>query len=161
MIVRPLERRDVPACLEIYNYYIENTSYSFEEEPLSEEAFAERLARICRDYACVVAEEDRRVVGYAYLDRYAERSAYRYTADLSIYVRHDLLSRGVGTALLKAAEAAARRLGLRQMVSIVTSENENSRRFHLRHGFTCAGELREVGYKFGRWHGTVFLQKTI
>ena len=100
--IRPIEDRDIAACLAIYNYYIEHTTITFEEEPLSLAAFSERVRRICADYPYLIAEESGEVVGYAYLDAYNERSAYRYTADLSIYLARDSLGRGAGASLLAA-----------------------------------------------------------
>lgn len=84
MIIRNIKKEDIRRCVEIYNYYIINSTATFEEQPLTEAQFAERVKRISADYPYLVAEEDGKVVGYAYLDKYNERSAYRFTADLSI-----------------------------------------------------------------------------
>ena len=58
LTIRPIEARDIPACLTIYNYYIENTTITFEEEPLTPEAFSARVSRIQEHYPYLVAEED-------------------------------------------------------------------------------------------------------
>ena len=76
--------------------------------------------------APVVAEEDGAVVGYAYLDAYNERSAYRYTADLSIYLAHSCMGRGVGSQLLTAIEHEGEKMGLHSIVAIITEENARS-----------------------------------
>ena len=55
MIVRKLTENDIGRCLEIYNYYIEETTGSFEEEPLAYDAFAARVGRISASYPFVVA----------------------------------------------------------------------------------------------------------
>lgn len=159
--IRPIEDRDIAACLAIYNYYIEHTTITFEEEPLSMAAFSARVRRIRGDYPYLVAEEDGTVVGYAYLDAYNERSAYRYTADLSIYLAHDCLSRGVGSALLTAIERLAEQRGLRNIVSIITEENARSLAFHERHGYREVGRLYKSGLKFGRWLDVAFYQKIL
>ena len=154
--IRPIEDRDIAACLAIYNYYIEHTTITFEEEPLSLAAFSERVRRICAGYPYLVAEESGEVVGYAYLDAYNERSAYRYTADLSI-----CLGRGAGASLLAAVERLAEQQGLRNLVAIVTEENEHSLSFHVRHGYREVGRLYKSGFKFGRWLDAAFLQKVL
>lgn len=159
--IRPIEDRDIAACLAIYNYYIEHTTITFEEEPLSMAAFSARVRRIRGGYPYLVAEEDGTVVGYAYLDAYNERSAYRYTADLSIYLAHDCLSRGVGSALLTAIERLAEQQGLRNIVSIITEENVRSLAFHERHGYREVGRLYKSGLKFGRWLDVAFYQKIL
>lgn len=159
--IRPIEDRDIAACLAIYNYYIEHTTITFEEEPLSLAAFSERVRRICAGHPYLVAEEDGVVIGYAYLDAYHERSAYRYTADLSIYLAHDCLGRGAGASLLAAVERLAEQQGLRNLVAIVTEENEHSLSFHVRHGYREVGRLYKSGIKFGRWLDAAFLQKVL
>ena len=73
MEIRTIGDGDIARCAEIYNYYIENTTVTFEEAPLSAEEFGERVARIKKEYPYFVAELDGVVVGYAYLDKYNER----------------------------------------------------------------------------------------
>ena len=145
LTIRPLEEKDISACLDIYNWYIENTTVTFEEIPLSETEFSARVRRILAFYPYFVAELDGKVIGYAYLDCFNPRSAYRYTADLSVYVDRNALASGVGTALLKEIEQSAKEQGIRQIVSLVTSANEESRRFHERRGFRHVGQRTWVG----------------
>ena len=152
---------DIAACLEIYNYYIKNSTATFEEEPLSLDVFSRRIEKITRKYPFFVAENDGQVIGFAYLAEFNDRSAYRFTADLSVYLSHDEISRGVGSALLAAVEKAGKEIGIKQIISIITSENEKSLRFHEKHGFVKRGELVDVGYKFGRPLGVYYYQKTL
>lgn len=159
--IRPLEQGDIPACVEIYNYYIENTTITFEEAPLRAEDFSARARNIQKTYPYLVAEKDGAVVGYAYLDAYNERSAYRYTADLSIYLAHDRLGQGAGSALLEKIEARGREMGLHSIVAIITEENARSLAFHGRHGYREVGRLYKSGYKFDRWLDVAFCQKML
>lgn len=161
LVIRPIEERDIPVCLAIYNYYIEHTTVTFEEEPLSLSAFSGRVRRICESYPYLVAERNGVCIGYAYLDAYNERSAYRYTADLSIYLAHDCLSRGAGSALLADIERRAAQQGLRNIVSIITEENARSLAFHEKHGYREVGRLYKSGLKFGRWLDVAFYQKAL
>ena len=108
-----------------------------------------------------MAELDGVVVGYAYLDKYNERSAYRYTADLSVYLDKNCVAKGTGSLLYERIERAAGDMGIRNIVSLVTEENEHSKEFHTRHGFDTVGTLSKVGVKFGRWLDVVLFQKKI
>ena len=108
-----------------------------------------------------MAELDGVVVGYAYLDKYNERSAYRYTADLSVYLDKNCVAKGTGSLLYERVERAAGDMGIRNIVSLVTEENEHSKAFHTRHGFDTVGTLSKVGVKFGRWLDVVLFQKKI
>ncbi len=161
MEIRPMEPRDLAACTALYNEYIENTTITFEERPLSTAEFSARAEAIAAVYPYLVAEEDGRILGYAYLDRYSERTAYRFTADVSIYLKDGLQGRGVGPRLMAELERLGRAQEMHSLVSIITGENTRSMRFHERNGFVRTGELREAGYKFGRWLDVVFYQKTL
>lgn len=161
LTIRPITERDVPQCADIYNYYIENTTITFEEAPLTAEAFSARVRRITQRYPYLVAEEDGQIAGYAYLDLYNDRSAYRYTADLSIYLRHGCGARGLGSALLAEIERLAAEAGFRNIISIITEENAPSLAFHEKHGYRPAGRLYKVGLKFGRWLDVAFYQKAL
>lgn len=109
MRIRKIGKADIAQCLAIYNYYIKNTCHTFEEEPLGAAQFAERAERIARVYPYYVAAEGDKVLGYGYLDPFNERSAYRITADVSLYVDKEFLCRGIGGELLAALEREARR----------------------------------------------------
>ena len=151
--ITTLEKQDIEPCLEIYNYYIENSTATFEEERLTLEQFGERVKGISDKYPFVVAKEEGKVVGYAYLDV--------YTADFSIYIEHGFTSRGLGVALLSEIETRARQAGIKNLISIVTEENEPSEKFHLKNGFEKIGTLTDVGVKFGKSLGVTYFQKKL
>lgn len=159
--IRKIEKRDIAKCLEIYNYYVVNTNISFEEEALSLEKFETRVENITKSYPYIVACEGERVVGYAYLDRFHERSAYRYTADLSIYVDKNFSGCGIGGKLLCEIERLGRESGIINIISLIVADNAPSIAFHKKHGFFECGTMESVGLKFGKWHSIKYFQKRI
>jgi phosphinothricin acetyltransferase len=132
-----------------------------EEEPLKMTAFSTRVKKITKKYPWLVYVENGQVLGYAYLDVFNPRSAYRYTCDLSIYVDHLSQNKGIGQILLDAIEKEASKAGLRSIISIVTSTNANSLSFHLKNGFKNAGYLENVAFKFSQWLGVYYLKKDL
>lgn len=155
LMIRRALPSDAAACAGIYNYYIENTTYTFELEPMSEEAFAARIEEVSRFYPFFVWEDEEtgRVLGYVYLSAFSPRGAYRFTCDESIYIDHIARGQGIGHALMEAAKEAAEKQGFHTMLAVITSENSPSRRFHEREGFFPDAELCRVAYKMGRWLG--------
>ncbi len=150
------------ACLDIYNYYIENTCYILEEKKLSLSDFTKRVHRIHSHYPFLVYLDDSNyVLGYAYLYVFHERSAYRKTADLSIYVDKDHLHDHIGVILLEEIEKKAKEYSTTNIISIVTSENENSLHFHQKHGFILEGNIHDVAYKLGKSISVYYLRKPI
>lgn len=144
----------------MYNYYIKNTRITLEEEPVTPEEFAARIRRISESYPYLVARTDAgTVLGFAYLDVFNARSAYRCTADLSIYVNAALRRGGVGQRLYTELERIARARGIENIVSIITAENEGSLRFHRKNGFAEIGTMKAVAFKFGSHCDVSFLMK--
>ncbi len=163
MIVRDATPADAPALAAIYGYDALHGTGTFEEAAPSAEDMAARL-RAVRDKGLpwVVVEEDGRVLGYAYAGPYRTRSAYRYTAEDSVYVAPEARGRGVGRLALEAVIAACEALGLRQMVAVIgDSRNAGSVALHRALGFEPCGALPAVGWKHGRWLDVVMMQKDL
>ena len=156
----PIAPEDIAACTEIYNYYIENTCITLEEQPVTPEEFGARAARITRDYPYIVARDGAgKTIGYAYLDVFNSRSAYRCTADLSIYVDRACRCGGVGQKLFAEIERLGRAQGIENIISIITSDNAGSLCFHRKNGFTEVGVMHAVAFKFGKYLDVNFFQK--
>ncbi len=110
----------------------------------------------------LVAVLDGDIVGYAYATVYRGRSGYRFTAEDSIYVHHEHTRSGIGSALLGELISACEAAGCRQMVAVIGDpDNPASVELHQRFGFEPAGELRSVGFKFGRWIDTIRMQRAL
>ena len=162
MPIRDIMPAEYQACLDIYNYYILNTTITLETEALSLETFAKRIEGIRAQYPFLVYEDEAgELRAYAYLSQFHPRAGYRYTCDLSIYVRDGQLAQGIGTALFTEIFARAKALGLKDMISLITEENERSLRWHSKHGFKTVGLMEGVAEKFGRRFGVYYLQKRI
>ena len=156
----PIAPEDIAACTELYNYYIENTCITLEEEPVTPEEFGARAARITKDYPYIVARDGAgKPIGFAYLDVFNPRSAYRCTADLSIYVDRACRGSGVGQKLYAEIERLGRKRGIENLISIITSDNEVSLRFHRKNGFAEIGVMPAVAFKFGKYLDVSFFQK--
>lgn len=162
--IRPSAEGDVGAIAAIYGHWVVHGTGSFETEPPGEEDMRRRRADIlARGLPYLVAEgEDGTILGYAYASAYRPRAAYRHTVENSVYVRHDIVGRGVGRLLLAELIAQCEALGARQMVAVVgDSANLASVRLHEALGFRLVGTLRSVGRKHGRWLDTVLLQRPL
>ena len=162
-MIRPIRMDDIPACVTLYNRYITETTVTFEFDALTEAQFEARVRRITENYPYLVYEDDETgaVLGYAYLDCYSERKAYRFTCDLSIYLAMDARGRGIGRVLYDAIEAEAYRRGFYTVVAIVTSENTASMAFHEAMGFEKMADFAHLGHKFGRWLGVRYYRKNL
>lgn len=160
MNIRKIEQKDIRSVLNIYNWYIENTTFTFETEGLNFAQFRERIKEITTQYPWLVIEENSFLIGYGYLAPFNTRSAYKWTADLSLYLHPDYRNRGYGSLLYKEIEKAAIEQGIVNLVSIVTEQNTASQSFHKKHGFTECGFLNNIGFK-QQWLGIYHYLKQI
>ena len=163
MDIRHATPADLPDIQAIYAHHVLHGAGTFEEVPPSLDEMRTRFQVITgRGWSFLVAADDTGVIGYAYFSQMRERSAYRYTAENSIYVREDVRGQGVGKALVARLLADAEAAGFRQMVAVIgDSENVSSIGVHSSLGFYRAGLLRASGLKFGRWVDTVFMQRAL
>ncbi|MFA6508131.1 MAG: arsinothricin resistance N-acetyltransferase ArsN1 family B [Treponemataceae bacterium] len=150
-MIRDAVASDADAILAIYNHYVANTTITFEEEPVSAEEMRSRIDKNGTTYAWLVWEESGRILGYAYAGKWRERSAYRFSAETSVYVDKDSSRRGIGRALYAALLPRLRAKGVHTVLGGITLPNEASVALHESMGFAPVARLPEVGYKFGRW----------
>ncbi|HEX5379051.1 MAG TPA: GNAT family N-acetyltransferase [Phenylobacterium sp.] len=163
MIVRRSTEADADALAAIYGHHVLHGLGSFEEVPPSPADMLQRRAAILTlGLPHLVAEEGGRVQGFAYAGAFRPRAAYRYTVEDSVYVAPDAIGRGVGRAVLVEVLKACEALGVRQVMAVIgDSGNAGSIGLHSALGFEHAGVCRSVGFKFGRWVDTVWMQKPL
>ncbi|MDR0387117.1 MAG: GNAT family N-acetyltransferase [Treponema sp.] len=149
-MIRPVAPEDAAAVCGIYNYYIENTAVTFEEEPVSVSVMESRINGVTAKYPWLIYEEAGEVLGYAYIHAWHERPAYRFTAEDSIYIKHGKTGRGAGKALLARLLEEARKQDVHVLMAVIAVPNEASTGLHEKFGFRQVGCFPGVGYKFGR-----------
>jgi phosphinothricin acetyltransferase len=163
LTIRDSMDADVPAIRRIYAHHVLSGLASFEEAaPTDAEMAARRQDVIGRAMPYLAAVLDGAVVGYSYVSPYRSRSAYRHTIENSVYVAHDRLGHGNGSALLEALLARCEAGPWRQVIAVIgDSGNHASIRLHARAGFRMVGTLGAVGFKLGRWVDTVLMQRPL
>lgn len=151
-MIRAITPRDIPALCVIYNHYIVDTVVSFEEVPVTAAEFAARIAHVREaGLPWLVAEKSGEVVGYAYASAWKERSAYRFCAEVSVYLAPAHTGNGWGTRLYTALFAELARTPVRMVIGGIALPNAASVALHEKFGMKQVSHFFEVGYKFGRW----------
>jgi L-amino acid N-acyltransferase YncA len=163
MVIREAGEADVPEIQAIYAHHVLTGAGTFEEEPPSVEEMTGRLADVTASgWSWLVATDATGVLGFAYYTQFRDRSAYRYCAEDSVYVREDVRGQGVGKALVARLIEDATARGMRQMIAVIgDSENVGSIGVHASLGFQMVGTLRSVGVKFGHWVDVVSMQRVL
>lgn len=162
--IRAVEDRDIPDIREIYNYYVTNSVVTFDEKRWTIAQWRDKVAHLRKlKMPFLVAEAPTgQILGYALVQPMSTKSAYRYSVENSIYLGQAAAGKGLGRALLEALIAACEEAGIREMVAIISDKGaEASVALHERLGFVEVGRMGRVGFKFGRWLGTIYLQKSL
>lgn len=151
--VRRARNSDLPALLDIYNYYVANTHITFDLEPRT---LAERGAWFaqfheCGRYQCFVAEEGGRVLGWASSSRFKDRAAYDTSVETTVYVAPAETGKGFGRKLYEALLEALSHADVHRAYGGIALPNAPSIRLHEVVGFARVAAYREVGRKFGRF----------
>ena len=159
MSVRPARLEDLPAMLAIYGPYVENTAYSFEYTVPTLEAFTARFQAYTAQVPWLVWEENGTVLGYAYGSAPFERAAYRWCAEVSVYVAPQAHRKGIGKALYRVLEELLFLQGYQVIYSLITSANPGSIAFHQRLGYKTVTQMPDCGIKFGKRWGIIYMEK--
>jgi L-amino acid N-acyltransferase YncA len=160
--IRPADpERDAATCAEIYAPSVESTPISFETVPPDAAEFSRRIAKYAATHRFLIAEEDGEVLGYAYACRWAERPAYDWSVETSIYVAAGQQGNGVGRALYAGLFERLRAQGFRIAVAGITLPNPASIGLHESMGFEPIGALRDIGWKEDGWRDVGFWQLSL
>lgn len=162
MLIRHADAdRDAAACAAIYAPSITESVASLEERSPEPAEMAGRIRSISRDYPWLVGEIDGAVAGYAYGWRHNERAAYRWSADVTVYISSDHHRRGIGRALYGALFELLARQGVYEVCAGVTIPNDASVGLHESLGFELVGVYRDIAFKFGEWRSVGWWQLSL
>ena len=153
--------RDAEEILSVYAPYIEKTAITFETEIPSQESFERRVADIAAHFPYLLLEVDGELIGYAYAHRQAERAAFAWNAELSIYLKESFAGKGLGRVLYGLLEELLAMQGYVNFYGVITGSNAVSIALHEKMGYRIIGRHEHTGYKFGQWHDTVWLHKRV
>lgn len=151
-MIRKVTPQDAGEVSAIYNYYIEQTTITFEESCLSASDLSARIEDLTsQNYPWLVYQKDGRVVGYAYAAPWRTRSAYRFTVESAVYVDRSIVGTGIGSQLYEKLFEELSKNGFKTVLSLISLPNQQSVRMHEKFGFLPVGHHREVGFKFDQW----------
>lgn len=159
--IRRATESDADGCLAIYQPFVETTAVSFETTVPTTDEFAARIAKSLSAWTWLVAYQDGCCVAYAYGHSHRERAAYRWSAEVTIYVDVNHRKRGVGRRLYEQLFKDLADLGYCNAYAGVTQPNEASMALHRSVGFDYIGTFRSVGRKFDQWHDVAWFQRKL
>ncbi len=162
MTIRIANPDDAPAITEIYAPIVRDTVISFELEAPTIDEMRRRIATTLQSLPWLVSVDAAgNLDGYAYASRHRERAAYRWSVDVTVYVRSDARRQGIAGSLYRSLFDALASLGYYQAFAGIALPNAASVALHESAGFAPAGVYRKVGYKLGAWHNVGWWQREL
>lgn len=156
--IRTAKLKDQPSILEIYNEAVLNTTATFDTSPRTIEKQIEWFNNHKQNHPIFIAEENNTIVGWASLSPYSDRCAYDTTVEVSVYIHHNHRGKKIGSQLLEVVTLSGKELNNHTVISRIASENKSSIHIHEKIGYRLVGEMKEVGFKFGRLLDVTIMQ---
>jgi L-amino acid N-acyltransferase YncA len=154
-----LREEHLQAVLDIYNYYVQNTTVTFHNRILSPEEMRQIVFFDTDQYKSFIIQENGGICGYVILTQYKKREAYDGTAEVTVYLKHDCTGKGIGSVAVQFIEKLAKEKGYHALLAGICAENDRSIRLFERNGYVKCAHFKEVGMKFGRQLDVVWYEK--
>lgn len=151
-MIRRADPKDAAAIAAIWNGIIRDTTITF----ASTEKTTAEIKTLIADRPVWVAGD---VTGFAFYSPFRGGTGYAHTMEHTIHLLPKARGAGLGRALMNAVSTHARAEGHHSLIAGISGENANAAKFHQALGFTRVGIVRQAGWKFGRWHDLVLMQK--
>jgi L-amino acid N-acyltransferase YncA len=148
----------------IYNYYIINSYSNFEEKKLTFNQFHSNYKNIIKKkLPYLIALNEKKVVGLAYLNKFREKSGYRFAFENTIYVHDKHTRQGIGYKLLKELLYVSKNnKNIKLIIAVIGSlDSKGSIKLHEKLGFKKTGVLKKIGFKNNKWIDSIFFQKKL
>ena len=134
--IRMATPADAAAIAAVYRPYVTDAATSFEVDPPSAAAMAERVRAVLAIAPWLVYTADGGPpIGYAYASRHHDRAAYQWSVDVTVYIHADHHRRGIGRALYQQLFALLRLQGFYAAHAGITLPNAGSVGLHESLGF--------------------------
>jgi len=150
-MIRNVKVEDAAQICSIYNYYIQNTTITFEEIDLSETEMSERIEKISSKFPYLVYIEGENIIGYAYATEWRVRAAYKNSVETTVYLKQGHEGKGIGKQLYSELIKQIDKKGFHVIIGGIALPNHASIALHEKLGFVKVAHFKEVGYKFQKW----------
>ena len=161
---RALKTSDIKSVLEIYNFHINYGFANFDEKPFLYNDFFDLCQNITNaKLPFIVCNINKKIVGFAYLNNFRNKSGYRYSFENSIYVDNEFTKKGIGSNLLeKLIKVSSKNSKIKNIIAVIGGKNpEASIRIHKKNGFVIIGTLKNIGFKKKEWLDAIYMQKIL
>jgi L-amino acid N-acyltransferase YncA len=157
----PITKENIPEALEIYNWYVLNSTATFHLEAVPQIELERMVFLGHNKYQSFVILFDNKICGFCYLSQFRYKEAYDKSAEITLYLKQGFLGKGIGKTTLSYLEKIAKNNGINNLVAVITEGNDASIMLFEQDGYFKVGHLKNIGEKFGETLDVVSYQKEI
>lgn len=161
VLIRETTIEDLEAILAIYNQGIEDRIATLEEQPKTLNQMMDWYQEHTDRYSILVIHQGEEILGWASLNPYSHRCAYRGVADLSVYIDRKWRGKGLGTQLLQAIEEKAKANGFHKIVLFTFSFNKLGQGLYHKVGYREVGIFQNQGMLDGQFVDVMAMEKLL
>ncbi len=153
---------DAAAITAIYNHYVRETIITFEERPVLPDEVNKRIQEVLTSQLpWLIAELDHEIVGYAHASKWKERTAYRFSVEVTVFISPNHFRYGIGFQLYNQLLPALKAKGVHAAMGGIALPNSASVGLHERFGFEKVAHFKEIGFKFDQWIDVGYWQRIL
>lgn len=158
---KPLNKENISHALNIYNWYVLNSTATFHLNAVSEEELEQMVSMGHSKYQSYTILFDGKICGFCYLSQFRYKEAYDKSAEITLYLNEKFAGKGIGKTTLSFLETAAKKTGINNLIAVITANNLASIALFEKDGYFKVGHLKNIGEKFGKALDVVSYQKEI
>lgn len=149
---------DVNDMLDLYNYYIVNSTATFDLEEISAEVFLKRIRIEDTNYKTYIVSANDEMIGFCFFFPYRENPAYSGTVEIGLYIKPEFTGKKYGEIMVNYLEKIIREKKYRNIIASISSDNTFSISLFKRLGYRQCADYRDIAYKHGHYVGIVDFQ---
>lgn len=161
MNITKARQEDVDEMLDLYNYYITNSTATFDLAEISLDEFLNRIKIDSSKYETYICKIDDRMIGFCFYIPYRSNLAYAETVEIGLYIKPEFTGKKYGEEMVKYLENAIKEKAFRNIIASISSDNVYSTRLFQRLGYCQCADYKELAYKHNHYVGIIDFQKLI
>jgi phosphinothricin acetyltransferase len=163
LIFREANVEELRFVLDLYNFYILNTTAVSDYETITLEELQARLSYQTKQYKTflVCHESEKNVVGFCFLTQFRKKPAYDSTAEIGIYLKPEHTGKKLGQSMIRFLEEYAKQNRIEVIIASISGENSPSIRLFEKMGYEQCAHYKQVSRKFDRRIDLVCYEKIL
>jgi L-amino acid N-acyltransferase YncA len=156
-----IKETDLDTILDIYNYYLVNTTATFDFNKITRDELKERISFTHGRYKTFLIYENSAIAGFCFITQYRAKPAYDKTAEIGIYLKQQFTGKGLGKDIISHLENIAKENQIEVLIASISGENTASIKLFRKSGYAQCAHYKGIAVKFGRSMDIIDFQKAL